>query len=140
VNAFYYRVLTVDGRRLAGFVRLAVERDFSARLWLERNRNGVVLSLYRLPSWLSGLFSSNGGFLTTGIRQEDIAGFLRDLGVMTAAGVPMLESLRAIAEEHEYAANPHRSAKRSTATPTSFPKRCATWWPSATRSAPRIAY
>lgn len=106
MNAFYYRVLTLDGRRVAGFVRLAVERDFSARLWLERNRNGVVLSLYRLPSWLSGLFSSNGGFLTTGISQEDIAGFLRDLAVMTGAGVPMLESLQAISEEHEYADNP----------------------------------
>jgi general secretion pathway protein F/type IV pilus assembly protein PilC len=106
VNAFYYRVLTLDGRRVAGFVRLAVERDFSARLWLERNRNGVVLSLYRLPSWLSGLFSSNGGFLTSGISQEDIAGFLRDLAVMTGAGVPVLDALQAIAEEYEYADNP----------------------------------
>jgi len=106
VNAFYYRVLTLDGRRVAGVVRLAVERDFSARLWLERNHDGVVLSLYRLPSWLSGLFSSNGGFLTSGISQEDIAGFLRDLAVMTGAGVPVLDALQAIAEEYEYADNP----------------------------------
>ncbi|HET6633224.1 MAG TPA: type II secretion system F family protein [Rhodanobacteraceae bacterium] len=106
MNAFYYRVLTHDGRRVAGFVRLAVERDFSARLWLERNRNGIVLSLHRLPSWLAGLFSSNGGFITSGISQNDVAGFLRDLGVMTAAGVPMLEALHAISEEHAYADNP----------------------------------
>lgn len=106
MNAFYYRVLTLDGRRVAGVVRLAVERDFSARLWLERNHDGVVLSLYRLPSWLSGLFSSNGGFLTSGISQEDIAGFLRDLAVMTGAGVPVLDALQAIAEEYEYADNP----------------------------------
>lgn len=105
MNAFYYRVLTLDGRRVSGVVRLAVERDFSARLWLERNRDGVVLNLYRLPTWLSGLFSSNGGFLTSGISQEDIAGFLRDLAVMTGAGVPVLEALQAIAEEHEYADN-----------------------------------
>lgn len=106
MKAFYYRLLTEDGRRTSGFVRLAVERDFSARLWLERNRNGVVLGLYRLPRWLSGLFSSNGGFLTSGISKEDVAGLLRDLAVMTAAGVPMLEALQAIAEEYEYADNP----------------------------------
>lgn len=106
MNAFYYRLLTNDGHRKSGFVRLAVERDFSARLWLERNRNGIVLSLHRLPRWVAGLFSSNGGFLTSGISQEDVAGFLRDLAVMTGAGVPMLESLQAIAEENEYADNP----------------------------------
>ena len=106
MSAFYYRLLTEDGHRTSGFIRLAVERDFSARLWLERNRNGVVLSLHRLPGWLAGLFSSNGGFLTSGIRNEDIAGLLRDLAVMTGAGVPMLESLHAISEEYEYADNP----------------------------------
>ncbi len=106
MKAFYYRLLTEDGRHTSGFVRLPVERDFSARLWLERNRKGVVLGLYRLPSWLSGLFSSNGGFLTSGISKEDIAGLLRDLAVMTGAGVPMLEALKAIAEEYEYADNP----------------------------------
>lgn len=106
MKAFYYRLLTEDGHRTSGFVRLAVERDFSARLWLERNRKGVVLGLYRLPSWMSGLFSSNGGFLTSGISKADVAGLLRDLAVMTGAGVPMLESLQAIAEEYEYADNP----------------------------------
>lgn len=110
MKAFYYRLLTEDGRRTSGFVRLAVERDFSARLWLERNRKGVVLGLYRLPSWLSGLFSSNGGFLTSGISKEDVAGLLRDLAVMTGAGVPMLEALKAIAEEYEYADNPRIAA------------------------------
>lgn len=106
MNAFYYRLLTDEGRTISGFVRLAVERDFSARLWLERNKNGIVLSLYRLPGWLSGLFSSSGGVFSSGVSREDIAGFLRDLAVMTGAGVPMLESLRAIAEENEYADNP----------------------------------
>ena len=106
MNAFYYRLLTEDGRTIGGFIRLAVERDYSARLWLERNQNGIVLKLYRLPGWLSGLFSSGGGMFSSGVSREDIAGFLRDLAVMTGAGVPMLESLRAIAEENEYADNP----------------------------------
>lgn len=106
MNAFYYRMLTEDQRRIRGVVRLAVQHNFSARLWLERNHNCVVLKLYRLPSWLASLISSTGGFLTSGVSQHDLAGLLRDLGVMTGAGVPMLESLQAVADEHEYADNP----------------------------------
>lgn len=105
MKAFYYRVLTDDARRVRGIVRLAVERDFSARLWLERNCDGVVVRLIRLPAWMAGLVSSTGGLFTSGVSQLDIAGFLRDLGVMTGSGVPMLEALRTVAEEHEYADN-----------------------------------
>ncbi|MBC9072728.1 type II secretion system F family protein [Thauera sp. CAU 1555] len=99
MNTYYYRLLNEEGRVKSGFLRLAVERDFSARLWLERRHGGVVLSLLRLPGFLGDVKS---GLLRRPMRPEDLGGFLRDLAIMTGAGVPMLDSLRAIAEEGEF--------------------------------------
>jgi len=49
MNTYFYHVLLPEGTTRRGVVRLAVDRDFSARLWLERHYEGVVLALHRLP-------------------------------------------------------------------------------------------
>ena len=40
-------------------LRLVVERDLSAKLWLERHYDAVVLSLYRLPGWIAQWWEQN---------------------------------------------------------------------------------
>ncbi|PTD97618.1 type II secretion system F family protein [Pseudothauera lacus] len=100
MNTYYYRVLNDEGRVRSGLLRLAVERDFSARLWLERRHGGVVLALHRLPGFLGDV---RGGLLRQPLRPEDLGGFLRDLAIMSRAGVPMLEALTAITEESRFA-------------------------------------
>lgn len=99
MNTYFYRVLLPEGRVRQGIVRLAVDRDFSARLRLERQHEGVVLALHRLPEWLSTIQELLLRPFRPTVRTEDLAGFLRDLALMTGAGVPMLEALHAIEAE-----------------------------------------
>ena len=45
MNVYYYRLLLSSGRVRSGVTQLAVEHDASARMWLEKNFDAVVLSL-----------------------------------------------------------------------------------------------
>ena len=53
VKTYYYRVLLPHGKLSTGVLRLAVEKDQSARLRLERETDGTVVTLWRLPQWVS---------------------------------------------------------------------------------------
>ena len=99
MRTFYYRLLMPDGRIHSGIMRLAVERDFSARLWLEKQYQAVVVLLLRLPNWLAELGLALTGFLRRRVRPEELSGFLRDLAVMSRSGVPMMEALRSIIDD-----------------------------------------
>ncbi len=98
MRAFFYRVLLPHGEVKRGFMRLLVERDHSVRLRLEQQTEGTVLTLVRLPAWLSWL-AGLGRWLRAPVRAEDLAGFLRDMGIMLDAGVPMMEALQTLVED-----------------------------------------
>jgi type II secretory pathway component PulF len=101
MNTYFYRVLLANGRTKYGMLRLMVERDLSAKIWLERHFESVVLQLYRLPNWVAGIFSATGSTFGQKLAPIELSGLLRDLAVMTKAGVPIIESLKAIAEESD---------------------------------------
>ena len=113
MNVYYYRLLLSSGRVRSGVTQLAVEHDASARMWLEKNFDAVVLSLYRLPGWLAETQRSISHLVKPSIRPVELAGMLRDLAVMTSSGIPVLEALRAVANEvGGRASNPARLARR----------------------------
>lgn len=99
MNTYYYRLLLPNGALRNGIAHLAVERDFSARLWLEKRHEAVVVALVRLPHWLAEGARAMRRLSSRGLRADELAGLLRDLGVMTASGVSMIDALRAVAEE-----------------------------------------
>ena len=99
MNTYWYHMLLADGSTRRGLVRLAVERDFSARIWLERQHDAVVLTLQKLPDWLAGTQEVMSRPFRENVSLEDLAGFLRDLALMVGAGVPILEALRTIEAE-----------------------------------------
>lgn len=103
MKSYWYQLLGSDGKTQRGIVRLPVERDFSVRLWLEKQHGGVVVSLYRLPGWLG---SVGGGGSVRGISAEQLGGLLRDLAVMIGAGISMLEALQTLAEENRLGGHP----------------------------------
>ncbi|QOC22173.1 type II secretion system F family protein [Wenzhouxiangella sp. AB-CW3] len=103
LNTYYYRILKPDGGVRTGFYRLAVERDFSARVRLEREQDAVVLSLWRLPQVFTGIHAFVRGLFQSDIRPEELAGFLRDLGVMLRAGIPALDALSTLIGEGDTA-------------------------------------
>jgi type II secretory pathway component PulF len=101
MNTYFYRVLLPEGTVRSGVIRLSVDRDFSARLRLERQYDGTVLDLQRLPAWLASAQDVVLRPFRPTVRAEDLAGFLRDLALMTGAGVPMIDALRAIEAEDD---------------------------------------
>ena len=114
MNVYYYRILLTSGRIRSGIAQLAVERDTSARMWLEKNFDAVVLTLYRLPGWLAEAQRSLSHLVKPTIKQTELAGMLRDLAVMTSSGIPVMEALRAVANEvgSGPASNPAKLARR----------------------------
>ncbi len=105
LNTYYYRVLLPHGALRTGLLRLAVERDLSARLRLENETDGTVVSLWRFPPWLAAVMDFVLRIFRRQVRNEDLAGFLRDMGLMMTAGVPALEALGTLIEESELSGN-----------------------------------
>ncbi len=105
LNTYYYRVLLPHGALRVGLLRLAVERDLSARLRLENETDGTVVSLWRFPLWLAAVMDFVLRIFRRQIRNEDLAGFLRDMGLMMTAGVPALEALGTLVEESDLSGN-----------------------------------
>ena len=96
---YYYQLLTPTGRAKAGLASISVEMDASARLWLEKNNDGIVLRLYRLPAWASDTLQMVRRLFRGSIKPAELAGLLRDLAVMTSSGIPIFEAVKAIAED-----------------------------------------
>lgn len=99
MNVYYYRLLLSSGRIKVGIAQLSVEHDSSARMWLEKNYDATVILLKRLPGWLAETQRSLAHLLRPNIRPPELAGMLRDMAVMTCSGIPVLEALRAVAQE-----------------------------------------
>lgn len=99
LNTYYYRVLLPHGAVQSGLIRLAVQRDLSVRLRLEADTDGTVIGLWRFPVWLGALTDVLLGSFRGKVRNEDLAGFLRDLGLMMRAGVPALDALSTLVDE-----------------------------------------
>lgn len=113
MNVYYYRLLLSSGRVRSGIAQLAVEHDASARMWLEKNFDAVVLTLHRFPGWLAETQRSISHLIKPSIRPVELSGMLRDLAVMTSSGIPILEALRAVANEvGSHASNPAKLARR----------------------------
>ncbi|MDD5333140.1 MAG: type II secretion system F family protein [Rhodoferax sp.] len=105
MRTYFYRVLLQHGEVRQGFLRLAVELDFSARLKLESQNDATVLTLVRLPDWTSAAMDLLRRLFRHHVRREDLAGFLRDLGLMLGAGVPIFAALDTLGEEARIAGN-----------------------------------
>lgn len=101
LNTYYYRVLLPHGAVRSGLLRLAVKRDISARVRLESETDGTVLSLWRFPGWLAAVANALLSLVRRQVRGEDLAGFLRDLGLMMRAGVPAMDALQTLVEESD---------------------------------------
>lgn len=101
LNTYYYRVLLPHGRVRSGMLRMAVKRELSARMRIESDTDGTVLSLWRFPAWLTSISGLFLHLFRRQVRGEDLAGFLRDMGLMMRAGVPSLDALSTLVEESD---------------------------------------
>lgn len=96
---YYFKLLLPTGKTRTGLARIPVERDRSAKLWLEKLNDAVVLNLYRLPPVLSSIYGLLSGFSRTRIKQQAMSGLLRDLAVMTSSGIAFFDAAQSIASD-----------------------------------------
>lgn len=99
LRTYYYRVLLPHGKVESGFLRMLVERDHSVQLRLEAQTDGTVLNLVRMPKWVTALNDFRLKLFRRSLHSQDLAGFLRDMGIMLDAGVPMIEALTTLIED-----------------------------------------
>ena len=99
LRTYFYRVLLPNGKVERGFLRMLVERDHSVQLRLEARTEGTVLSLVRLPMWVTALNDFRVKLFRRNLHSQDLAGFLRDMGIMLDAGVPVTEALSTLIED-----------------------------------------
>ena len=114
MNVYYYKLLLSNGRVKSGITQLAVEHDASARIWLEKNFDAVVITLTRFPGWLAETQRSLSHLVKPTIKPIELSGMLQDLAVMTSSGIPVMEALRAVANEvgQGRTSNPAKLARR----------------------------
>lgn len=105
LNTYFYRVLLPHGAVRSGLLRLAAQRDLSARMRLEAETDGTVIGLWRFPQWMVVATDLLMHLFRKQVRSEDLAGFLRDLGLMMRAGVPSLDALKTLVDERNGASN-----------------------------------
>jgi type II secretory pathway component PulF len=105
LNTYYYRVLLPHGSVKSGLVRMAVTLDLSARMRLESDTDGTVIGLWRFPAWLTIVADLLTHVFRKHVRSEDLAGFLRDLGLMMRAGVPSMDALTTLVDESNSVGN-----------------------------------
>jgi len=99
LRTYFYRVLLPHGKIQSGFMRMLVERDHSVQLRLEAQTDGTVLKLTRMPDWVTSLNDFRLKLFQRTLHSQDLAGFLRDMGIMLDAGVPMMEALTTLIED-----------------------------------------
>lgn len=98
-NLYYYEVLLPTGRSRVGLASIPVEKDASARLWLEKLFDGIVVRLHRLPAWLASVVQTARRIFHGSITSRELAGMLRDIAVMTSAGISVVDAIQSITEE-----------------------------------------
>lgn len=100
---FAYELLLSDGASHWGVSVLPVEQERSAREWLERRHDAVVIHLYALPRSMSALLTGGGRLSRHHLRQDMLAALLRDIAVMTTAGIPVIDALEAVRKDTDEA-------------------------------------
>lgn len=84
---------------------MVAQRELSVRMRLEAETEGTVVGLWCFPRWLAFIATMLMRVFRQQVRSEDIAGFLRDMGLMMRAGVPALDALKTLVEESDSLGN-----------------------------------
>jgi len=93
IRFFYFQILQAHGKSRSGIVRLAIYEPAAARAWIEEKHEGIVVRLQPLPQWLGYGLDRVQRLRQPKVKARDMAGLLRDLAVMTSAGVPILDAI-----------------------------------------------
>ncbi|WP_186053808.1 type II secretion system F family protein [Burkholderia gladioli] len=91
---YYYRyeLLLHEGGRLSGVIQTPQINRFVARSWIETRYHGIVVNLSLVPMWYGWAWLRVQRVLGGRAAEKDMIGLLRDLALMSTAGIPLLEA------------------------------------------------
>ncbi|WP_321899828.1 type II secretion system F family protein [Paraburkholderia heleia] len=96
---YYYTVLGTGGNAIHGVSDVPDMQDHEARAWLKARLGGLVVRLVGLPAPLGAAILFVSRVLGKRLAPAMVAGMLRDMALMTGAGIPILEAVSACLEE-----------------------------------------
>ncbi len=96
---YFFRILDMNGNVHRGVRYVAPAQGLSVHAMLEARFNGTVLSLRALPTWLMTIAAPVLRIGRPRVQPQALAAMLRDLAVMSLAGVPVMDAVRTIAED-----------------------------------------
>jgi len=99
MRSFYYQHLLSTGEIRSGVEKLAFDNPESARLYMERRYNVVVLKLKMMPSWTTGFFDTVKKVTRKPMGRDELVDFFHNLAVMQRSGIPIIEAMQEMASE-----------------------------------------
>jgi len=105
---YFYQLLLPTGGTRVGLEAIPMELPASARAWLERTyEHSIVVRLHKLPAWLANLGNRGLRLLRGGVKPDEVSALLRDLAVMTGAGIPIREAIRSCIDDGQDESSAH---------------------------------
>lgn len=96
---YFYRLVDSRGVARSGTRQFADDDRLLARDRLEDEFDGLVLLLTPMPAWAVSWGQSIMGLFALTLPEKEVAAMLRDLAVMSGAGVPIVDAVTVLAED-----------------------------------------
>ena len=96
---YFYRLVDGQGIARSGTRQFADADHVLARDRLEAEFDGLVLSLTQVPTWAVAWGQSVMGLFALKLPEKEVAAMLRDLAVMSGAGVPIVDAVTVLSED-----------------------------------------
>lgn len=99
MRSFYYQHLLPTGEIRSGVEKLVFNNPESARLYMERRYNVVVLKLKMMPPWSTVFFDTVKNITRKPMGRDELVDFFHNLAVMQKSGIPIIEAMHEMASE-----------------------------------------
>lgn len=93
MRCFYFQRLLPTGQLKTGITRLAFLNESSARVYMEKRWQSVIVKLVLLPAWVNVPYNWYVHLIHRPIKRDELADFFRNLSVMQRSGIPILTAM-----------------------------------------------
>ncbi len=110
MRCFYFQRLLPNGQLKTGITKLAFLNELSAKIYMEKRWQSVIVKLVMLPGWFSIFYDWFVNIVHRPIQRYELADFFRNLAVMQGSGIPILEAMDEMSSEDSSLQTRHLAA------------------------------
>ncbi|MCF6317714.1 MAG: type II secretion system F family protein [Proteobacteria bacterium] len=99
MRCYYHRLLLQSGKTQRGISKLLMENERSAQVFLEKQRDAIILKLVTLPGWFLYIYDFWSRIRGNYIDKASLAEFFHNISVMLKAGVPIFTAVEEMTSE-----------------------------------------